>query len=415
VSSLVNYYQIGQKGWTAQLSRKEMPVTPLVLTFVLTGGTLLLFALMPGSFFEFVSAADKEQFGGMGLGASFIAAVEDVRKSIFTADCRRSLLVILVGVVALWLYAARKLKAMPLVAVLAVVCFVDLWQINKRYLNDSMFRDQSVKAEAHQQTQLDAYLLKDQTLDYRVLNLTTNPFNENNTSYYHKSVGGYHAAKLGRYQNLIDSCLMKEMGYAQQAVMLPDSVSDQYIPVINMLNTRYVIGVAEDRAVPLRNENAFGNAWLVNKVHYVDNANEELAALYQVDLRHEAVADKRFQTVLGQGASQDSTTMVRMDSYEPNRLKYTVQSATGGVLVFSEIYYPHGWQALVDGKQVELGRVNYVLRALKIAPGQHQVELNFFPQSVKTMDSVSYAAQVAFLLLFVLACVLSYRQLKRKG
>lgn len=411
VLSVMRYYQIKMTDSVQKVLDCELPVTPLLSSFILVGGVLLLFALMPGSFFDFVSESEKG--GALSVvNNSFFKTLEDIRQSIFTADCWRSLIIVVLGVAVLWLYAAKKLKALPTIAIIAVICLVDLWQINQRYLNADMFRPKSVIEEAHQMTKADEIILQDKTLDYRVLNLTENPFNENNTSYYHKSIGGYHAAKLGRYKELIDSCLYKEVGYAAYASQISEEEADQYFPVVNMLNTRYVIG---SDGQPLLNPHAFGNAWFVNKVHYVDNANKELEALHQIDLRNEAVADKRFQSVLGSSpAEEDSTATVKMVSYEPNELKYSVNSEKGGVLVFSEIYYPHGWTATVDGKPVELGRVNYVLRAMKVAPGKHEIVLTFKPSSISTTETVSYISQVILLLLFIVACVLTFRSSKKK-
>ena len=408
--SVMRYYAMTSEGMVKSLDR-QVPVTPLLLSFALVGGVLLLFALTPGSFFDFISSADKKQLEG--LSVSFFTTLEEVRKSIFTADCWRSLVIVVLGAAVLWLFAMKRLKALPTIIIVAVICLVDLWQINQRYLNADMFRPKTVIGEAHKMTAADAEILKDKTLDYRVLNLSSYPFMENNTSYYHKSIGGYHAARLGRYKELIDSCLTKEMGYAEAVTMMNDSTANLYIPVLNMLNMRYVIS---QKGQPILNPYAYGNAWFVNKLHYVDNANQELAALHQTDLRHEAVADKRFQPVLGSlAAESDSTAAVRLLSYEPNELKYTVNSEKGGVVVFSEIYYPHGWTATIDGKPAELGRVNYVLRAIKMTPGKHEVVLTFKPTSITTTETVSYVSQMILVLLLIVACVLTFRKTKKKA
>ncbi|MBR1414595.1 MAG: YfhO family protein [Prevotella sp.] len=396
---------------------KQVPLTPLSASVLLTGGVLLLFALLPSMFFDFIRPEEREWLGQFG---AFAGTLEDVRRSIFTSSCWRSLGFIAVGTILLWLYATKRLKALPTVAAIAVVCLVDLWTVNKNYLNDSMFRDASIKEKTHQKTALDNFLLEDRTPDYRVLNMPypterlSTVFNENQTSYYHKSVGGYHAAKLQRYQDLIDSCLYQEMmainQIMPQAAYQLDSVpTDQFMPVLNMLNTRYVVVRTQEGIWPMQNNQAYGNAWFVDHVDYVANANEELAALHQLELRHEAVADKRFEQELGQPAALDSAATVHLDSYEPNRLKYTVESQTGGVLVFSEIYYPD-WTATVDGKPVELGRVNYVLRAMHIDGGKHQVELSFEPKSVKTTETIAYVSLVVMVLLILTAIALGLKR-----
>ena len=310
--------------------------------------------------------------------------LEDVRRSIFTSSCWRSLGFIVAGTIVLWLYAAKRLKALPTVAAIAVVCLADLWTVNKNYLNDSMFRDASIKEKTHQKTALDNFLLEDRTPDYRVLNMPypterlSTVFNENQTSYYHQSVGGYHAAKLQRYQDLIDSCLYREMSAINQIVpqaayQLDSLPTDQFMPVLNMLNTRYVVVRTQEGIWPMLNSQAYGNAWFVDNIRYVGNANEELSALHQLELRHEAVADKRFEQVLGQPAALDSAT--------------TVQPA-------------------------ELGRVNYVLRAMHIDGGKHQVELSFNPQSVKTTETVAYISLVVTALLILAAIALGLKRRK---
>jgi len=394
-------------------------LTPLTVSFALTAGVLLLFALLPSTFFSFVRPEEREMLAQFG---TFQATLADVRQQVFTTDCWRSLLFVVLGAAALWCYMTKRLKAVPTVAVIAAVCLVDLWMVNKRYLNDGMFRDESIRQTTHQKTPLDDFLLQDQTPDYRVLNMPYDNqqlsavFNENQTSYYHKSIGGYHAAKLQRYQDLIDSCLLREMvsinQVAPQAGYQLDSVdTDLFMPVLNMLNTRYVVVKTPQGIWPMKNEHTCGNAWLVDRLTYVDSPRQELMALHQTDLRHEAVADRRFEQQLGQAAQQDSLSNVTLDSYEPNLLRYTVNSAAGGVVVFSEIYYP-GWTATVDGQPAELGRVNYVLRALHIAPGQHKVELSFQPQTLKTTETVAYIA-LALMLLFIVAAVIVALKSKR--
>lgn len=380
---------------------------PLVIAFSLTAGFCLLFALAPTAFFDFVSEGDTMRLSRY-VDPSQMNMVTDnlskMRVPVFTADCWRSFIIIVIGTLLLLLFKAKRLKALPLVGALAVLCLVDLWMVNKRYLHDDMFVDASIRQTSHTIKPVNHAILQDKDPDFRVLNFTSDTFNENETSYYHKSVGGYHAAKLGRYNELISAYLHPEMQKAVEAINgsrgMLDSIADGALiyPVINMLNTKYFIINDE---VPLPNPFAQGNAWFVDRIEYAANANEELAGLGKVDLRHEAVADKQFEAVLGQAAPLDSAATVKLDSYEPNLLKYTVSSAAGGVLVFSEIFYP-GWKATVDGQPVELGRVNYVLRAMRIAPGSHQVVLDFHPTSVKTTETIAYASMAVMVLLILI-------------
>ena len=392
------------------------------ISFGLTGGMAMIFALMPTMFFDFISSADltslKKYVGDEYLGV-VSENLSNMREAVFTADCWRSFFIILAGVVLLLLYRAKKLKPVTLVGALVILSLADLWQINKRYLNDSMFVPKYEREQKQPLTQTDQLILKDQTLDYRVLNLASNTFNENETSYYHKSIGGYHAAKLRRYQELIDAHITPEMQSLFSAISkaggdMREVNGDSIYPVLNMLNMRYIIlPLQSGQNVPLQNPYTYGNAWFVDKVHYANNANEELEAVGQLPLRHEAVADKKFSDVLGESTIQDSVSIVTIENYEPNQLTYKVRSGQGGVVVFSEIYYP-GWTATIDGEKAELGRVNYVLRALKVAPGEHEVVLSFFPKSVNRTETIAYISLAILLLLIPAVVFLEYRRRKQQ-
>ena len=389
------------------------------VSFGLTGGIALLFALMPTVFFsDFISTAELEAL--KGIPADYLAPLESnlrsIREGIFVADCWRSFWIIAIGMALLLLYRYRKLKAEYMVGAMVLLCLIDMWQVNKRYLNDGMFVEKSVREQAQPMTETDRLILRDKDLDYRVLNLASNTFNENETSYYHKSIGGYHAAKLRRYQDLIDNYITPEMQRLMSALAkaggdMTKVKGDSIFPVLNMLNAKYfIVPLQNNKTVPIQNPYVLGNAWFVDKLNYVNNANQELEALGKLNLRHEAVADTRFKTVLGEATPQDSTSVVKLTAYAPNQLTYEVKSATGGVMVFSEIYYPE-WTATVDGKPVEIGRADYVLRALKVDKGQHQVVLTFDPKSVKQTETVAYAAYVVLLLVVLFGL---YAEWKRK-
>lgn len=414
--------------------------TPVSVKYVyvslaLTGGFCLLFALMPGMFFDFNSAVDAQTVDMMNAQivpmlkdhpdilqqyqaviGRLLPSLAEMHQAVFTADCWRSLLIILIGVACLLLHRWGKLRAGWLISLLVVLCLIDMWQVDKRYLNDEMFVPKSERENPIKPTFADEQILQDKSLDYRVLNLTTNTFNENETSFFHKSIGGYHAAKLRRYQELIDAYLMPEMqslftSLPQVGYDLNQLRTDSVMPVLNMLNTKYLIVGVGNQTVALQNYQTYGNAWLVDKVQYVENANEEIEALGRLSLRHEAVADKKFADVLGQSTLQDTLSLVTLDKYQPNQLTYTVQSGKGGVVVFSEIYYP-GWTATVDGEEVELGRVNYVLRALQVKPGRHEVVLSFFPKTVKTTETIAYISYGLLALVIILLIVMSVRKLR---
>lgn len=407
----------GSAGWFSDKFGKSF-----LIAFALTGGICLLFALFPGLFFDsFISSQEVQALQSLPQEhvGPLMQNLTEMRKAMFTSDAWRSFVVILIGAVMMLLYKAKKLKAVPFTVILIVLCLFDLWQVNKRYLNDGMFVPKYEREQKKPLTQTDQYILQDPTMDYRVLNLAGSTFNENETSYYHKSIGGYHAAKLRRYQELIDAHISGEMQTLFGAVSkaggdMTQVNGDSLYPVLNMLNMRYMIlPLQSGQTAPLMNPYCYGNAWLVDEVRYVDNANQELDALDKLPLRHVAVADKKFEPALGQSRLQDSLSVVTIEKYEPNQLTYKVRSGQGGVVVFSEVYYP-GWTATIDGQEAELGRVNYVLRALKVEPGEHEVVLSFFPKSVDRTETVAYVSLGILLLLIVMVAVLEYRQRKKK-
>ena len=390
----------------------------IYISFGVTAGFCLLFALMPTTFFDsFISSSEMRALSTLPQEhiVPLTSNLTEMRKAVFTADCWRSFWIIVVGMVLLMAYKYRKLKAEYTIAAILVLCLIDLWQVNKRYLNDEMFVPQSEREAPQQKSQTDELILRDKALDYRVLNLASNTFNENETSYYHKSIGGYHAAKLRRYQEMIEQYISPEMQKLMNAVAeaggdMTQVKGDSICPVINMLNTRYFIFPLQGgQTVPIQNPYALGNAWFVDKISYAQNANDEIAKVGQIDLRHEAVADAKFQAQLGDAVAQDTTSTVEIKSYEPNQLTYQVNSGKGGVLVFSEVYYP-GWTATIDGEPAELGRVDYILRALSVKPGKHEVVLSFFPKSVDTTETIAYTAYAILLLVLAGAAFMAYRR-----
>lgn len=413
----------------AMLGLKKILDTPSILnkqikyvyiSFGLTAGFCLLFALMPSVFFSnFVSAQELEAMKSIPAEyqGQLIANLREMRQAIFTDDCWRSFFIIVIGTFLLLLYRANKLKKSAFVGLVIVLCLVDMWQVNKRYLNDGMFVEKSVRDNPIEMTPTDQQILQTKELDYRVLNLATSTFNENETSYFHKSIGGYHPAKLRRYQEMIETYIAPEMEKLMKSIFeaqgdMTKLNGDSISPVLNMLNTKFfIMPLQGGQTVPLKNPYAFGNAWFVDKVTYVNNANEELEMVGKLNLRAEAVADKKFRDVLGSSCEQDHHAQVTMKNYEPNQLTYEVESAKGGVLVFSENYYPE-WTATVDGKEVPVGRVNYILRAIQVKPGKHQVVLSFFPKSVDRTETVAYIAFALLVICILLGIGLEIRQRK---
>lgn len=393
------------------------------ISFCLTGVVAMLFSLMPSTFFDsFISTSEMQALKSLPAEhvGPLMTNLTEMRQAMFTSDALRSFYIILVGTGILLAFAYGKLKKEYAIAIILVICLVDLWTVNKRYLNDEMFVPKSEREAPQQMTQADEQILRDKSLDYRVLNLASNTFNENETSYYHKSIGGYHAAKLRRYQEMIEQYISPEMQQMLKAVSeaggdMTKISGDSIWPVLNMLNTKYMIFPLQGgQTVPLQNPYTYGNAWFIDKIQYVANANEEMAAVGQLNLRHEAVADAKFKAQLGEAMEQDSVSIVTIKGYEPNELSYEVNSGKGGVVVFSEIYYP-GWTATIDGQPAELGRVNYILRALNVKSGKHDVVLTFKPKSVNTTETIAYISYVILMLVVLGAVYMEYRRRKMKS
>lgn len=399
------------------------------LSFGLTGGLALLFYLAPTLFFpNYISTAEMQQFNQIAQqgtdAAQFINGLKGnltaVREYIFTADALRSFIIVAIGMALMMLYRYKKLSAKYLVGCVALLCLIDMWQVDKRYLNDAMFVDKSVRDTPQQMTATDRQILRDKSLDYRVLNLASNTFNENETSYYHKSIGGYHAAKLRRYQEMIDAYISPEMQKMMPAIAqgmgdMTKVNGDSIFPVLNMLNAKYfILPLQNGQTVPLQNPYVNGNAWYVDKLDYVDNANEEIDKIGKINLKHEAVADKKFEAELGKAVPQGTTSLVTLKSYEPNHLVYEANSDKGGVIVFSEIYYPE-WTATVDGTPVELGRANYILRALQVKPGKHEIVLDFHPASIRTTETIAYCSYGVLILLVAVGIFTSARKRKKEN
>lgn len=404
-------------GKPAVLKEKESR-TALFISLALTAGVALLLAVAPGMLFsDFVTPREMAALQ-QGLPQEhlmpLVSNMTEMREAIVASDAWRSFFIIVIGCVLLFLYQQQKLKASLMVAGVTLLCLADMWTVNKRYLNDDLFVPKSQRTEAFVKTQADEIILQDTAQNYRVLNFVGfpgNTFNENNTAYWHKSVGGYHAAKLRRYQEMIDHHIMPEMEATYREVAQAsgrmDSVDASKFRVLNMLNTKYFIFPAgkDGQPVPVVNPYAYGNAWFVDRVQYVKDANEEIAALNTIVPTETAVVDAKFKDALigWSEGHKDAESVVQLTSYEPNRLTYHVSSAKGGVVVFSEIYYP-GWQATIDGAPVDIARADYILRAMHVPSGSHTIEMWFEPQSIRVTETIAYVA-LALLVIGVMAWV----------
>lgn len=399
---------------------------PLGISLLLTAGIALLLAVAPGSIGSGYVPAQEAQMLQNAVNQQMIPANElsgilanlgEMRAELVSSDALRSFIIIGIGCSLLWLYASGKLRSSLTIAGITILCLADMWGVNKRYLNDAQFVPHSIRTETFTKTNTDELILQDTSLDYRVLNFATSTFDDNNTSYWHKSVGGYHPAKLRRYQEMIEHHISPEMQAAYKAIATAggemDSVDANKFRVLNMLNTKYFIFPAgqQRQTVPILNPHAYGNAWFVNKVQYVNNANEEIDALDSIIPTETAVVDARFKDVL-KGATEsykDSLSSIRLTSYTPNRLTYETNNAQDGIAVFSEIYYPDGWHVTIDGQPAELARADYILRTMYVPAGQHTIEMRFDPTSLHVTEGIAYGA-LALLVIGIIVAVLTAKR-----
>ena len=400
------------------LPREKADSTPAwgvregLAALALTAGPCLLFWLLPDVFFgNYVSSSELQMLQNATdqgyipkeMLTPILANLNEMRRAVFTADAGRSLLIILVGCAVLLAYSFRKIKAWMAVACLIVLCTADMWDVNKRYLNDSMFSAPQPPAQFFQKTPTDEAILQDPDKYYRVVNLAVSTFNDNSTSYWHKSIGGYHAAKLRRYQELIEAYIQPELLELHQAVAETggrlDSIrGDSIFPVLNMLNTKYaILPLQGGETAPVQNPWAMGNAWMAEQVVMADDADAELMNLEMLKEHPRTAIFGKQQDI--KATLKTGTGEIRLTAYEANALSYEAET-TGGVALFSDIYYP-GWQCTIDGQPTEVLRANYVLRAVVLPAGKHTIEFRFDPQSLHTTEAIANTSLVALIVLLL--------------
>lgn len=387
----------------------------------ITGGICFLLFLVPDIFgFDFKSSSDASWISSVPQWY-YNALIVD-RKDLLSSDALRSF--IYIALACLVLYITVKAKRSDFFSygmfILLILVIIDLAGVDKRYLNNDKFQSKTVSNVEKQfpKTVADQEILKDKDPSYRVLNLN-NPFNETHTSYYHKSIGGYHAAKLKRYQELIDYNLQNEINSIIQSFQSNDidSIMAGFSKntALNMLNTKY-IEYSPDQA-PLYNPYAMGNAWFVEDYKLVDNADQEIASIKNLDSKKTAIIDKQFATELdGLSIVADSSEMsgIKLVEYAPNYLKYETFSSTEQLAVMSEIYYPKGWEAYIDGKLAPHFRADWTLRAMRIPAGVHKVEFKFVPKAYNTARTVSSATSGILVLLLIVFIVVSFTREENK-
>ncbi|MFQ3332534.1 MAG: hypothetical protein ACI8ZH_000424 [Flavobacteriales bacterium] len=357
---------------------------PLQLAFYIVGGLTLVFALMPNLFFDFVGGQDAS----LAKNGWPIDALQADRAGLLSTDAWRSFIFIALTFGAMWMFLKNKLSSKYVILIVGVLVLADMWTVNKRYLNDDNFARKSKVEIPYQATAADQQILRDNDPNFRVFNQSVSTFNDASTSYFHKSIGGYHGAKLKRYQELIENHIAKGN-----------------MAVLNMLNTKYFI---TPKGQAQQNPAAMGNAWFVNEINSVANADAEIAALNSFNPANTAIVDIRFSEYFINGLD-NSVTSISLSEYKPNYLKYNSDSQKEGIAIFSEIYYDKGWNAYVDGELKPHFRANYVLRGMQIPAGKHVVEFKFEPAVYHVSERIALASSIVLLLLLGFV---SYKELK---
>ena len=399
----------------ADLSLKKILITCLIIV----GGFCLISYLFPDILNTFLADNEDKQLIEQAVSAGnpenqvkpyvaeLMPQLEIARKAIFKSDAFRSLIFILLAFGSLYLFYTNKIKKEMLITSLGIFILIDLWTVDARYLNDKSFitKEQNMQSITSK-TAADDEILKDSDINYRVLNLTVNTFNDAATSYYHKSIGGYHGAKLKKYAELIDFHIDNEIksfykdankSFASDSAM---KVLFGNLQILNMLNAKYFIlpGGENNAEIPLKNPMVNGNAWLVEKIVSVENANEEIISLGKINTKKEAVSQENFIKSLGLKLNYSAKGDIKLISYQPNNLVYQSETSSEEFAVFSEIYYPKGWNAYIDGQLKEHASVNYVLRGLAIPAGKHKIEFKFEPVTYTNGNNIATIGSILLII-----------------
>ena len=392
----------------------------------ITAGICLLFYIAPKLFFNFLSQEEAKQFAAMSTGkdgalyATFATQLEDVRVAIFRKDAIRSLLFIILAAVPLFLYGKGKLKAQIAFPILAALVLIDMFPIDKRYLNNDKFVSKQQYSKPFTASAADQYILNDNDLDFRVADITKDMFNDASTCYFHKSLGGYSGAKLRRYQDVITQYLSGELNQLRGAKTSQDMIQSlMQQKVLNMLNTKYII--FNPNSQPFPNPNALGNAWVVNDVRWVSTPNEEIDAIAETDLAHTAILNREFAQQIGNYQLTDSILpIITLEGYQPNKLSYKFRGVSTGsttanyLVVFSEIWTEKGWKMYVDGQEQPLLRANYLLRSAFIPSGEHDIVMEYAPKAYSTGNAISFASSLIMILGLIGALIYTFKPKKKE-
>ena len=363
---------------------KSMKLRSLNIAFYLVGGLTLIFALMPTLFFDFVGGQDAN----LSKNGWPIDALQSDRSSLLSSDAWRSFIFITLTFGTMWMFIKNKLSSKYVILILGLLVLADMWTVNKRYLNDDNFERKSKVQVPYQATAADQQILRDTDPNFRVFNQSVSTFNDASTSYFHKSIGGYHGAKLKRYQELIEN-----------------HISKGNMAVLNMLNTKYFI---TPKGKVQQNPGAMGNAWFVNKINLVANADAEIMALDGFSPANTAIVDSRFSDQMIIKLDNDQAS-ISLTEYKPNYLKYNSTSPKNGIAIFSEIFYDKGWNAYINGELKPHFRANYVLRGMQIPAGNHLVEFKFEPDSYFVSERIAFASSILLLLLIVFVSIKEFK------
>lgn len=384
---------------------KEVKIRALKRSSFVAIGLIVVFGLIGSMFYNYVMDSDAQYVSQGYFPDWFMTALQADRKGLLVADSIRSLVFILIAITFLWLFVKEKIKSkILLITLLSLIVVIDMWPVDKRYLNSDNFESKAKATIPYPKTLANETILADKTLDYRVLNLS-DPFNDAGTSYYHKSIGGYHGAKLKRYQELIEGPLSGDITKIKTAFSAKSADSAVFvaltkIPVLNMLNAKYII--YNPGAAPIKNPNTLGCAWFVDQVKLVANADSEIAALTTFDPSATAIVDKRFESnITNKTPGKDTTASIILSDYLPNKLSYKYSASKPQLAVFSEIYYDKGWNVYIDGKLMPYFRANYVLRAMEVPAGTHEIVWKFEPKVYVVGEKISLASSI--ILIIVLA------------
>lgn len=377
--------------------KPEQRKKALIYSAAIVGGIVILFLVLKSVFLDFASPYDqtlREQ-----LGTPLVEAIREDRATLFTTDAIRTLLLVLLSATILWFFLKEKLKQSTVIAMLVVLVLVDLVGVDRRYVNNDDFVSARIMEQPFQKNQADEMILQDDG-HFRVYDITSSPFNSGRASYYHNALGGYHAAKPGRIQDLEDYYL-----------------SQGDIGMLNMMNVRYIIAQGPNgNPVAQRNPYANGNAWFVQDILLAENADDELRLLDSLDTKKTAVIHRQFKDELPfQKIERDSAASIDLASYKPDHLVYETSSSSPQLAVFSEVYYPQGWNAYINGEQAEYIRANYVLRAIPVPAGIHKIEFKFEPKVVQTGSTISLVSSILLFLLIIGGVLFEYKRRTQEG